>query len=72
MPEVNKRTSAVLGSDVLFRSMYEWWATVFPKNYSCVLFLDLSLPRGTDCFSRKLEIYTFQREKYYSKLQTKA
>lgn len=50
MPEVNKRTFVVLGSDILFRSMYGLWATVFPKNYSCVLFLDLSMPRRTGVF----------------------
>lgn len=72
MPEVNKWTFVVLGSDIMFRSKYELWATVFPGNHSCVVVLDLSMPRGTACFARKLGIAIFLREKYYSKLQTKA
>ena len=43
----------------MVRSMYELRTVVFPENYSCVVFLDLSMSRRTVCFARILGIFSF-------------
>lgn len=75
MPEVNNRAFIDLGSDIVVRTMYELrnMFLFFLKTANALFsWAPLCLEKVWVCFARKLGIFSFQRERYHSKLRTKA